>query len=126
MSAGIMGGVMQQPMRTPGPVGGQPPSQSPLPGQPAPSPGQQAVGTAPTASTSPGTGTGTGTSVVQPATTAQGPRPLPSSGPAAGAQSAAQPPPQQKQNRVTPIAKPAGLDPLIILQERENRCVIFS
>lgn len=121
MLAGIMGGVMQQPMRTPGPVGGQPPTQSPLPGQPAPSPGQQAVGPAPTASTSPGTGTGTGTSVVQPATTAQGPRPLPSSGPAAGAQSAAQPPPQQKQNRVTPIAKPAGLDPLIILQERENR-----
>lgn len=119
--AGIMGGVMQQPMRTPGPVGGQPPSQSPLPGQPAPSPGQQAVGTAPTTSTSPGTGTGTGTPVVQPASMTQGPRPLPSSGPAAGAQSAAQTPPQQKQNRVTPIAKPAGLDPLIILQERENR-----
>ncbi|KAK7868746.1 hypothetical protein R5R35_002544 [Gryllus longicercus] len=29
--------------------------------------------------------------------------------------------PQQKQNLVTPLMKPAGLDPLIILQERENR-----
>jgi SWI/SNF-related matrix-associated actin-dependent regulator of chromatin subfamily A protein 2/4 len=77
--------------------------------------------TAPTTVTSPGTGAGTGTSVVQPTSTAQGTRPLPPSGPTAGAQSAAQPPPQQKQNRVTPIAKPAGLDPLIILQERENR-----
>lgn len=112
---------MQQPMRTPGPVGVQPPSQS-LPGQAALSPGQQTVGsTAPTTVTSPGTGAGTGTSVVQPTSTAQGTRPLPPSGPTAGAQSAAQPPPQQKQNRVTPIAKPAGLDPLIILQERENR-----
>lgn len=26
-----------------------------------------------------------------------------------------------KQNKVTPIAKPAGLDPVVILQERENR-----
>ncbi|XP_066997034.2 ATP-dependent helicase brm isoform X2 [Anabrus simplex] len=29
--------------------------------------------------------------------------------------------PQQKQNCVTPLVKPAGLDPVIILQERENR-----
>lgn len=29
--------------------------------------------------------------------------------------------PPQKQNKVTPVAKPAGLDPVIILQERENR-----
>lgn len=28
---------------------------------------------------------------------------------------------QQKQNRITPVAKPGGLDPVIILQERENR-----
>lgn len=38
-----------------------------------------------------------------------------------------QPPHQQmpaKQNRITSIPKPAGLDPLIILQERENRCSI--
>jgi len=29
--------------------------------------------------------------------------------------------PQTKPNRVTPIAKPAGIDPVTILQERENR-----
>jgi len=29
--------------------------------------------------------------------------------------------PLGKQNKVTPIAKPAGLDPVVILQERENR-----
>ncbi|CAM1297868.1 SMARCA4 (predicted), partial [Pycnogonum litorale] len=28
---------------------------------------------------------------------------------------------QQKQNRVTPVAKPQGIDPIAILQERENR-----
>lgn len=33
-----------------------------------------------------------------------------------------QPPqPGAKTNRVTSVAKPAGLDPLLILQERENR-----
>ncbi|KAF5276830.1 hypothetical protein FQA39_LY06382 [Lamprigera yunnana] len=32
-----------------------------------------------------------------------------------------QPHPTQKQNRVTSIPKPVGIDPLIILQERENR-----
>ncbi|XP_024944896.1 ATP-dependent helicase brm isoform X8 [Cephus cinctus] len=31
------------------------------------------------------------------------------------------PPPGAKTNRVTSVAKPAGLDPLLILQERENR-----
>lgn len=34
------------------------------------------------------------------------------------------PPPGAKTNRVTSVAKPAGLDPLVILQERENRCVL--
>ena len=28
---------------------------------------------------------------------------------------------QQKQNRIAPVAKPAGLDPVILLNERENR-----
>ena len=28
---------------------------------------------------------------------------------------------QQKQNRMTPLSKPAGLDPLLLLSERENR-----
>ncbi|XP_025830418.1 ATP-dependent helicase brm isoform X3 [Agrilus planipennis] len=32
-----------------------------------------------------------------------------------------QPQPQPKQNRVTTLAKPVGIDPLVILQERENR-----
>lgn len=32
-----------------------------------------------------------------------------------------QPQPGAKTNRVTSLAKPAGLDPLLILQERENR-----
>lgn len=31
-----------------------------------------------------------------------------------------------KQNRVTTLPKPVGIDPLVILQERENRCVICS
>lgn len=32
---------------------------------------------------------------------------------------------QQKQNRITPVAKPGGLDPVIILQERENRYIDY-
>lgn len=32
-----------------------------------------------------------------------------------------QPQPGTKTNRVTSVAKPVGLDPLLILQERENR-----
>jgi len=32
-----------------------------------------------------------------------------------------QPQPGAKTNRVTSVAKPVGLDPLLILQERENR-----
>lgn len=32
-----------------------------------------------------------------------------------------QPPTNQKQSRVTALPKPAGIDPLLILQERENR-----
>ena len=43
----------------------------------------------------------------------QGPRPQ-GAPPGSGA-------PQAKPNRVTPIAKPAGIDPVTILQERENR-----
>lgn len=45
-----------------------------------------------------------------------GPRPP---GPAPPQQGGQQP--QPKQNRVTSLSKPAGIDPLIILQERENR-----
>lgn len=30
---------------------------------------------------------------------------------------------QQRNNKIAPVAKPAGLDPLILMQERENRFV---
>ncbi|XP_022919947.1 ATP-dependent helicase brm isoform X2 [Onthophagus taurus] len=68
--------------------------------------------------------------------TGQGVRPGPpgQAGPPGHPQQAAQPPaqpgqpqnqsqqaPPGKQNRVTTISKPCGIDPLIILQERENR-----
>lgn len=48
--------------------------------------------------------------------------------PRPGPQPPQQPQPQQpgtKTNRVTSVAKPAGLDPLLILQERENRYLTF-
>lgn len=32
---------------------------------------------------------------------------------------------QQKQNRLAPVAKPTGLDPIELLNERENRLVVF-
>ena len=43
-----------------------------------------------------------------------GPRPQPGPGGPPGMQ-------QGKPNRVTPVAKPAGIDPVTVLQERENR-----
>ena len=48
----------------------------------------------------------------------------PTGGPRPGAQTPQQqqpPQPGTKTNRVTSVAKPVGLDPLLILQERENR-----
>lgn len=45
-------------------------------------------------------------------------------GPPPPAQQGQQQPPS-KQNRVTTLPKPVGIDPLIILQERENRCVVY-
>lgn len=33
---------------------------------------------------------------------------------------------QQKQNRITPVQKPQGLDPVAILQEREYRYVFIT
>lgn len=104
------GEMMQHPMRAPGPPGGQPPTQSPMTAQMAPptgpampGPPQQGGGPAP-----------------------RQPGPLPA---------ATRPPnnqqllsqtcqPQQKQNRITSIQRPLGLDPLLILQERENRFVL--
>ncbi|KAF6205797.1 hypothetical protein GE061_019971 [Apolygus lucorum] len=99
-------GGMQQPMRTPGPPGGQPPTQSPLTGQMAPP-----TGPAPAAGLRP------------PApTTAPSPRPMMgATQQGVPASTPPQPPPSQKQNRVTTMPRPLGLDPILILQERENR-----
>ncbi|CAB0003666.1 unnamed protein product [Nesidiocoris tenuis] len=100
-------GGMQQPMRTPGPPGGQPPTQSPMTGQMAPP-----TGPAPAAC------------LRSPAPPAAGPpiRPPPGMTPQ-GVPPGAPPqqPPSQKQNRVTTMPRPLGLDPILILQERENR-----
>ncbi|XP_053683433.1 ATP-dependent helicase brm [Sabethes cyaneus] len=85
------------------PAGGMPPNQSPMPGMTMGAHQQQMGG---------------------PGGPAQPQRPS-SQGPAgAGPRPAAQAPvvqPIQKQNRVTTVAKPVGLDPITILQERENR-----
>ncbi|XP_055706641.1 ATP-dependent helicase brm isoform X3 [Phlebotomus papatasi] len=45
----------------------------------------------------------------------------PAQAPRPGAQAPPQPQQMPKQNRVTTVPKPAGLDPITILQERENR-----
>ena len=101
-------------------------------GAPRPGPGQ---GPPPAESRSSGTPPPTGGSAAPPTTGAPGaPLPPTSSGsappPAAGAPGAPVRPamapgsgaPQgAKPNRVTPIQKPAGIDPVTILQERENR-----
>ncbi|XP_070150892.1 ATP-dependent helicase brm isoform X2 [Polyergus mexicanus] len=55
----------------------------------------------------------------QVAVAAQGPTPRP--GCQTPQQQQQQPQPGTKTNRVTSVAKPVGLDPLLILQERENR-----
>ncbi|XP_055591612.1 ATP-dependent helicase brm [Uranotaenia lowii] len=87
-------------------AGGIPPNQSPMPGmtmggQQGPHPPQ--MGGAPGQPQRPSSQGPAG---------AQGPRP--------GAQAPVVQP-IQKQNRVTTVAKPVGLDPITILQERENR-----
>lgn len=48
-------------------------------------------------------------------------RPLGPLGPQQQGPQPAGPPAQQKQNRITTLAKPVGLDPILLLQERENR-----
>ncbi|XP_014291998.1 ATP-dependent helicase brm isoform X3 [Halyomorpha halys] len=89
-------GMMTQPMRPPCPPGGQPPTASPMTGQMAPP-----TGPAPVRPPPPG---------VSP-TPPRPPQQVPS-GPGA---------PQPKQNRVTTMPRPHGLDPILVLQERENR-----
>lgn len=73
------------------PTGGMPPNQSPVPGM---------------------TNQQQGPMAQQPGNMQQGP-PRPGQ--------PAPPGPLQKQNRVTTLSKPAGLDPIVLLQERENR-----
>ncbi|XP_014258775.1 ATP-dependent helicase brm isoform X2 [Cimex lectularius] len=97
VDANSTNGGMQQPMRTPGPPGGQPPTQSPMTGQMAPPTGPAPAGVRP------------------PAPLAEQPPRMPR---AAGPQTQGQ---GQKQNRVTTMPRPVGLDPILILQERENR-----
>nr|CAD7201201.1 unnamed protein product [Timema douglasi] len=102
------GAIMQQPIRALG-SGGQPPNNTPISGQTAPS--SQAIGQTSTSAQS------LNGHVIQ--TPHLGsrqlpPQPLPQT-------SSQQPTIQPKQNRVTSVAKPAGLDPIIILQERESR-----
>lgn len=56
-----------------------------------------------------------------PGANAMGPTGPPRPGSQTPQQQQQQPQPGAKTNRVTSLAKPAGLDPLLILQERENR-----
>nr|CAD7452587.1 unnamed protein product [Timema tahoe] len=101
------GAIMQQPIRALG-SGGQPPNNTPISGQTAPS--SQALGQTSTSAQSLN-----GQAIQAPhLSSRQLPQPLPQT-------SSQQPTIQPKQNRVTSVAKPAGLDPIIILQERESR-----
>uniref|UniRef100_A0A6B2EAH9 Putative chromodomain-helicase dna-binding protein n=1 Tax=Phlebotomus kandelakii TaxID=1109342 RepID=A0A6B2EAH9_9DIPT len=87
--------------------GGQPPVQSPMAGMvPTGQPPQQAP------------------PQQQPHMQQQPARPNsqgPAQAPRPGTQAPAPPQPMQKQNRITTVSKPIGLDPITILQERENR-----
>jgi len=100
-------GLMQHPMRPPGPPGGQPPSQSPMTGQMAPTTGP-AMPVPPQQGAPP---------VPRPGAVMSGP-PRPPNNQQLLSQTCQA---QQKQNRITSVPRPLGLDPLLILQERENR-----
>jgi len=84
------------------PSPGQPPAGSPTPPAVAPPPG----------ATPPSTATPPTSAPTPPTSTTTGSRPAPPPG---------QSIPGSKPNRVTPVTKPAGIDPVTILQERENR-----
>lgn len=103
------GEMMQHPMRAPGPPGGQPPTQSPMTAQMAPPTGPAMPGPP-----QPGGG---------PAPRQPGPLPAATRPPNNQQLLSQTCQPQQKQNRITSIQRPLGLDPLLILQERENRFV---
>ncbi|KAK9499007.1 hypothetical protein O3M35_003529 [Rhynocoris fuscipes] len=107
-------GVMQQPMRTPGPPGGQPPMQSPMTGQMAPPTGPAPAGgirpTVPPHQTQIRPTAPQPTGMNNQPTQPQQPNAAPNAAPTA-----------HKQNRITTMPRPLGLDPVLILQERENR-----
>lgn len=123
------GGMMQHPMRPPGPPGGQPPTQSPMTAQMAPPTGpappvppqQGAPSPRPTGPPPPNSPAGSMIPPGGPQGPMQGTPAVRPPGPAAQQQLATQAQTQQKQNRVTSVPRPLGLDPLLILQERENR-----
>lgn len=114
--------IQPTPGPTPPPQG--PPSQTPPP--PALQSGQPILQKPPTPQPTPPTGpTGVrpgGPQANQPQTpagqNAQPPTSQPSTQPTQPQQQQA---PQGKQNRVTTLPKPVGIDPIVILQERENR-----
>lgn len=96
------------PARPGGPSPGSSGSSTPPPATSAPvstaAPAATTAASAPPSTSAPATTTGT-------APTPARPQPGPNQGGM----------PQAKPNRVTPIAKPAGIDPVTVLQERENR-----
>lgn len=129
-AANSAGGMMQHPMRPPGPPGGQPPTQSPMTAQMAPPTGpappippQQGAPSPrpPTGPPPPNSPAGSMIPPGGPQGPMQGTPAVRPPGPAAQQQLATQAQTQQKQNRVTSVPRPLGLDPLLILQERENR-----
>ncbi|XP_063906317.1 ATP-dependent helicase brm isoform X2 [Zophobas morio] len=99
-------GPTQQSMRPPGPPG---PQSGPPPGPPGPVPPQvQIQGVKP----GPPGGPQQIPSGVRPGAPGQQPQ---------GGQQPQQQQTSTKQNRITTVPKPAGIDPVVILQERENR-----
>lgn len=128
-AANSSGGMMQHPMRPPGPPGGQPPTQSPMTAQMAPPTGpappippqQGAPSPRPTGPPPSNSPAGPMIPPGGPQVPMQGTPAVRPPGPATQQQLATQAQTQQKQNRVTSVPRPLGLDPLLILQERENR-----
>ena len=116
-----------------------PPAPAPPAAAPAPTPAAPPSTAAPSSTPAPGTSTVTGPQVSPPttatgaavssaaSTTASSASPTTTTTttatPAGSKPSAAAPAglPPSKPNRVTPVAKPAGIDPVTVLQERENR-----
>ena len=121
----IMAVQGKRPDGPPGTVPGQPGYPGgPRPG--APSPGSRSQTPPPSSGALSSLPSSTPTSAGAPVSSAAGPHP--SSGPAPGQSPGGPRPagpgqmgPGGKPSRVTPMAKPSGIDPVTILQERENR-----